>query len=193
MAGKKFDLARRSALCLSEVLSALHIPHEIVGHTTSDDVGPVFESLAENKETPEDYSRVCPFQGYVFKEFAEKMPPNSVFEGLSIAANLDGEAVLWALERLARRKERTKLCIVICDGMPAAPFSHRDELERHLFTVVKHAEARVHEGLHVCALGIGEERVREFYRNAEVLSKVEDLPQAVLGIVKKIMLKAKAR
>ena len=193
MHGKKFTLARNAACCLSEVLTGLQIPHEIIGHTTSDDVGPVMEALAENKETPENYSRLVPFLGYVFKEFTEKAAPTNVFSGIDMDANLDGEGVLWALERLALRKEKTKLLIVLCDGLPAAPMSRIDELERALYTVCKQAESREREGLHLCAIGINTERVKEFYRNAVVLNDVTDLPQAVLRIVEHVMLATEKR
>jgi hypothetical protein len=141
-------------------------------------------------ENADDYSRMLPFRGYVFKEFSENAAPASVFADFPMQENLDGEAVLWALQRLARRRERTKVCIVLCDGLPAAMFSRRDELERHLYTVCRHADSRAREGLHLAAIGIGEERVKEFYANAAVLRDVADLPRAVLWIVERILGKA---
>jgi cobalamin biosynthesis protein CobT len=110
-----------------------------------------------------------------------------VFSEVPMACNLDGEALLWAAGRLADRKERTKLLIVICDGLPDATMSVRGELERHLYVTAKRIETCEGDGLHLAALGIGEERVRRYYKNSEVLSSVGDLPTAVLGIVERAM------
>jgi cobalamin biosynthesis protein CobT len=138
-------------------------------------------------EIMRDYSRFVPFKGLVFKEFGESRTPTSLFTETRMEANLDGEAVLWALSRLAKRPERTKLCVVLSDGMPAASLSSTPELERHLYTVCKRAEAKEKEGLFLVGLGITQERVREFYRNAAVINAVEELPRAVLGIVEAVL------
>ena len=73
--------------------------------------------------------------------------------------------------------------------MPAASYSNLDELERHLYLVCKQIEAREAEGLFLFGLGIGEERVRKFYKNADVLKSVADLPKTVLGIVEQVLAK----
>ena len=79
------------------------------------------------------FSPLVPFKGYVFKGFEEKTPTAAVFSDIKLAGNLDGEAVLWAVQRLAARREKTKLVIVICDGLPCAETANTAELERHLY------------------------------------------------------------
>jgi len=96
--------------------------------------------------------------------------------------------VLWAAERLGERPEKTKLLISISDGMPQAHMANTAELERHLLTACKTIEAREREGMILFGIGIGEKRVRHFYKNADVLESVGDLPRAVMGIVEKVML-----
>jgi cobalamin biosynthesis protein CobT len=193
MGGKKISLAMKAACCLSEVMRALHIPHEIIGHTTDSDIGPILDSLAQCDETPRDFSRSVGFVGYSFKEFNENQAPTNIFGNFQMSENLDGEAVMWALERLQRRKEKTKICVVLSDGRPNACLSQVQELERHLYTVAKLAEAKEKEGMYLYGLSIAEERTREFYGNAEVLSKVEDLPKAVLSIVERVMERVEKR
>ena len=184
MNGHSYDLAAKAACCLSEVMAGLGIPHEIVGHTTldCDDM----ELIPEGVE-PDAFSRFTPFRGYVFKAFGENAAPASVFSGIEMRDNLDGEAVIWALKRLASRREKTKICIALSDGTPMCSLSRPEELERHLLVVAKSAEAREREGMFLCGLGIQTARVREFYKNAEVLKDIEGLPKAVLGIVERIL------
>jgi len=185
MSGPNIHLARCAAAALSEVMRQLGIPHEIIGHTTNN--AGVAKLHIEDEQIG-DWSRMLPFQGYVFKEFGENKPPVSVFHPqIGMRENLDGEAVQWALSRLAVRKERTKVCVVICDGLPHAALSRIEELERHLYTVCKQAEAQEKSGLFLSSIGIGCERVKAFYKNAEVLNDIDELPQTVLGIVERIL------
>jgi len=51
---------------------------------------------------------------------------------LIFKTTFDGEALLWAIQRLAGRQERTKTCIVISDGTPCATLSNTTEFEMHL-------------------------------------------------------------
>ena len=129
---------------------------------------------------------MVPFQGYVFKGFNENAVPAAVFSDVALQDNLDGEALLWAAQRLAARPEKTKLLISISDGMPQAHWAKTAELERHLLTVCKAIEAKEGDGMFLFGIGIGEKRVKQFYKNAEVLESVGDLPRAVFGIVERI-------
>lgn len=110
-----------------------------------------------------------------------------LFAPFEMAENLDGEAVLWAAKRLGARTQGTKVLLVISDGLPAAADSNIGELERHLLGVCRTLEAREPEGVHLVGIGIGEERVRAFYRNAEVIREVEELPGALVGVVERLL------
>ena len=164
------------------------IPHEILGHTTqSDQVRSLINADEILAEDVDEFSRVVPFQGLIFKGFNENAVPAAVFADVSLQDNLDGEALLWAAQRLAARPEKTKLLISISDGMPQAHWAKTAELERHLLTVCKAIEAKEGEGMFLFGIGIGEKRVRQFYKNAEVLESVGDLPRAVFGIVERMV------
>lgn len=41
-----------------------------------------------------------------------------------------------------------------------------------------------------CGIGIGEDRVRAFYRNCQVIKEVEDLPGALAGVVEGVLVGA---
>jgi len=133
-------------------------------------------SAAISAEDVGEFSRVTPFQGLIFKAFNENADPAAVFSDVALQDNLDGEAILWAAERLAARQEKTKLLISISDGLPQAHLANTGELERHLLTACKVIEAKEHEGMILFGIGIGEKRVRQFYKNADVLGSVGDLP-----------------
>ena len=181
------SIARKSAAALSEVLRSIGIPHEILGHTTqSDQVRSLINADEILAEDVDEFSRIVPFQGLIFKGFNENAVPAAVFADVALQDNLDGEALLWAAQRLAARPEKTKLLISISDGMPQAHWAKTAELERHLLTVCKMIEAREGEGMFLFGIGIGEKRVRHFYKNAEVLESIGDLPRAVFGIVERI-------
>ncbi len=181
------SIARKTAAALSEVLRSIGIPHEILGHTTqTNQVQSLIKAGEIWAEEVDEFSRVVPFQGLIFKGFNENAVPAAVFADVALQDNLDGEAILWAAHRLAARSEKTKLLISISDGTPQAHLANTAELERHLLTVCKTIEAKEHDGMILFGSGIGEKRVRQFYKNAEVLESVGDLPRAVFGIVERI-------
>jgi cobalamin biosynthesis protein CobT len=176
----------KAACCLSEVMRALRIPHEIIGHTTDMAASAKLDMDGEDQN---NFSRFMPFKGYIFKEFNENQAPTNIFGNFEMSENLDGEAVMWSLKRLERRKEKTKICIVLSDGMPNSSLSSIEELERHLYTVAKLAESKEKEGMYLYGVGIGEERVKEFYKYSSVLNEVSELPKVTLDIVEHILTK----
>lgn len=181
------SIARKTAAALSEVLRSIGISHEILGHTTqSDQVGTLIKSGEISKGDVGEFSRVVPFRGLIFKGFKENADPSAVFADVALQDNLDGEALLWAAQRLAARPEKTKLLISISDGTPQAHLANTAELERHLLTACKTIEARERDGLVLFGIGIGEKRVKQFYKNADVLDSIGDLPRAVFRIVEHI-------
>jgi cobalamin biosynthesis protein CobT len=183
-------IARKAIVALSEVLGELNIPYEVIGHTTNSNAVPELDLDGENPVEEGIFSRFAPFRGYIFKSVAEKESPASVFSPVEAQDNLDGEAVLWATERLSRRTEKTKILVVITDGHPFAKFSNEGELQRHLYLTCKQVEARERDGMFLWGLGIGP-RVRDFFKNADVLNDVDDLPEATLGIVEHVLCELK--
>ena len=188
MSGTRFELAAAAATCLSEVMRKLHIPHEIIGHTTNEEG---MKDIRIDSDELEMFSRFLPFMGLVFKSFAENSQnAGSVYADFPMADNLDGEGVLWALKRLAARREHTKICIVLTDGIPHAAMSRDDELEQHLYHVCQMANKQEKNGLFLRGLGVGEERVREFYGpETPIINDIKDLPNAVMQIIEGVLVK----
>jgi cobaltochelatase CobT len=95
--------------------------------------------------------------------------------------NIDGEALLWAHERLLRRPEQRRILMVISDGVPldeatlsANPGGY---LEHHLRNVVKWIETR--SGVELVAIGIGHD-VTDFYERAVAIPTVDELGNAMI-------------
>jgi cobaltochelatase CobT len=102
-------------------------------------------------------------------------------EGL-LKENIDGEALLWAHQRLLRRPERRRILLVISDGAPRddATLEANDAgyLERHLHTVIDGIEARAE--VELAAIGIGHD-VTQYYRRAITLPGVDVLGEAMVA------------
>lgn len=94
--------------------------------------------------------------------------------------NVDGEALAWAHERLARRPERRRILMVISDGAPAddatITANSREILDWHLRKVIQDIEQR--SSVELVAVGIGHD-VTRYYRNAVMISGVDDLAGAM--------------
>ena len=98
--------------------------------------------------------------------------------------NVDGEALLWAHERLLRRSEQRRILMAISDGVPlceatlsANPGGY---LEQHLRNVVKWIETR--SPVELVAIGIGHD-VTDFYQRAVAIADVEQLGNAIQELV----------
>ncbi|MBX9746787.1 MAG: cobaltochelatase subunit CobT [Hyphomonadaceae bacterium] len=96
-------------------------------------------------------------------------------EGL-LKENIDGEALMWAHDRLIGRAEQRRILMVISDGAPvddstlsANPGNY---LERHLRTVINWIEQR--SPIELIAIGIGHD-VTRYYRRAVTITDAEQL------------------
>jgi len=96
-------------------------------------------------------------------------------EGL-LKENIDGEALTWAAQRLARRPEARKILLVISDGAPVddatLALSHASYLENHLRQVIGTIETQ--SGIELRAIGIGHD-VRRYYAKAITVQDVAAL------------------
>jgi cobaltochelatase CobT len=96
-------------------------------------------------------------------------------EGL-LKENIDGEALMWAHDRVIGRPEQRRIMMVISDGAPvddstlsANPGNY---LERHLRQVIHWIEAR--SPVELIAIGIGHD-VTRYYKRAVTITDAEQL------------------
>ena len=158
--------ALRTSIALAESWSALGVANEWLGFTAQDmlPTGITIEDL----EGP--YFCRPPLQHLVIKAFGESFhSARAKFGGIrGIGSNIDGEAILWAWQRLVVRREARKMLVVICDGEPATWNSCLDKKEIAdevaLQTHLRHAIRTVTKsGVECICIGAGTDGPREFF------------------------------
>jgi cobaltochelatase CobT len=100
-------------------------------------------------------------------------------EGI-LKENIDGEALLWAHNRLMARSEQRRILMVISDGAPVddstLSVNPSNYLERHLREVIDYIETR--SPVQLLAIGIGHD-VTRYYRRAVTITDAEELATAM--------------
>jgi cobaltochelatase CobT len=100
-------------------------------------------------------------------------------EGL-LKENIDGEALMWAHQRIIWRSEQRKILMVISDGAPVddstLSVNSGHYLERHLRRVIAEIEGK--SPVELIAIGIGHD-VTRYYRRAVTIVDVEQLGGAI--------------
>src|SRR4051812_49199907 len=101
-------------------------------------------------------------------------------EGL-LKENIDGEALLWAHNRLIARPEERRILMVISDGAPVddstASANGGSYLERHLRQVIEWIERR--STVELIAIGIGHD-VTRYYERAVTIMDADQLAGAMV-------------
>jgi cobaltochelatase CobT len=101
-------------------------------------------------------------------------------EGL-LKENIDGEALIWAHQRLLARTEQRRILMVISDGAPVddstLSVNTGHYLERHLRQVIDEIESL--SPVELIAIGIGHD-VTRYYRRALTLVDAEQLGGAIV-------------
>jgi hypothetical protein len=171
MAGTKVQYALASTLLVNEVCSTLNIPVEILGFT--DGYNPGMD--------------IAPVM-FVYKNFSDLKIDNERIKGcfsissLFMFGNPDGENILWAHDRLVKRKEKKKLMIVMSDGSPAASKSSVG-LESFTLKVIREIEAS--KNVDIYGLGLCSNSVEYFYKSRSIVNNPEDIPSKLLELIER--------
>ena len=100
-------------------------------------------------------------------------------EGL-LKENIDGEALIWAHDRLMGRPEQRRILMVISDGAPVddstLSVNAGNYLEKHLREVIDYIETR--SPVELLAIGIGHD-VTRYYDRAVTIVDAEQLGGAM--------------
>jgi cobaltochelatase CobT len=100
-------------------------------------------------------------------------------EGL-LKENIDGEALIWAHNRLLARTEQRRILMVISDGAPVddstLSVNSGNYLEKHLRQVITDIESR--SPIELIAIGIGHD-VTRYYQRAVTIVDAEELGGAM--------------
>lgn len=181
MRGRPISIAAISADILARTLERVGVKTEILGFTTRAWKGGQAREkwLAEGR--PPQPGRLNDVRHIVYKQAdepwrrAKKSLGLMMREGL-LKENIDGEALLWAHQRLIARSEDRKILMVISDGAPVddstLSVNSGSYLERHLRQVIGWIEQRSPVGL--VAIGIGHD-VTRYYSRAVTIMDVDQL------------------
>ncbi|WP_438718509.1 cobaltochelatase subunit CobT [Bartonella rochalimae] len=100
-------------------------------------------------------------------------------EGL-LKENIDGEALIWAHQRLISRHEHRRILIVISDGAPVddstLSVNPSNYLDKHLRAVIQ--EIQANSPIELIAIGIGHD-VTRYYQRAVTIINAEELANAI--------------
>jgi len=191
MSGEKMHLAMLSAYALSETLEKVRIKHEVLGFTTMDyDHMPrsLSQAIREHAdETRGKFDRVYPIAMPIYKDFVERIDATvrkrmayAMNAQNDLCQNIDGESLLYAVDRLSKQREKRKVVIVLSDGQPAGCRG----AGAHLRYAVKRVEA---SGIECIGIGIKNDAVKRYYAKHVVLDNIEELPALVMQQLQKIL------
>jgi len=186
MRGRPIAIAAICADILARTLERCGVATEILGFTTRAWKGGQSREAWLAAGRPAHPGRLNDLRHIVYKRADEAYRHSKrnlglmMREGL-LKENIDGEALLWAHNRLIARPEERRILMVISDGAPVddstASANGGTYLERHLRQVIAWIEQR--SPVELVAIGIGHD-VTRYYDRAVTLMDAEQLGGAMI-------------
>ncbi len=186
MRGRPITVAAMSADILARTLERCGVKVEVLGFTTRMWKGGLSRERWIAAGKPANPGRLNDLRHIVYKAAdapwrrARKNLGLMLREGI-LKENIDGEALLWAHNRLIGRQEQRRILMVISDGAPVddstLSVNAGNYLERHLREAIEWIEAR--SPVELIAIGIGHD-VTRYYRRAVTIVDAEQLGGAML-------------
>lgn len=185
MRGRPITVAATCADILARTLERCGVKVEILGFTTKAwKGGQARESWLANGK-PQTPGRLNDLRHIIYKSADapwRRVRPNlglMMREGL-LKENIDGEALIWAHNRLLARREQRRILMMISDGAPVddstLSVNPGNYLERHLRAVIEQIETR--SPVELLAIGIGHD-VTRYYRRAVTIVDADELAGAM--------------
>ena len=186
MRGRPISVAAMSADILARTLERCGVKVEILGFTTRTWKGGQGREKWIAGGKPGNPGRLNDLRHIVYKPAdapwrrARKSLGLMLREGI-LKENIDGEALLWAHNRLIGRSEQRRILMVISDGAPVddstLSVNPGNYLEKHLREVIGYIET--YSPVELVAIGIGHD-VTRYYRRAVTIVDVEQLGGTML-------------
>ncbi|MEY4889532.1 MAG: cobaltochelatase subunit CobT [Pseudomonadota bacterium] len=181
MRGRPISIAAISADIMARTLERCGVKTEILGFTTRAWKGGQSRESWLAAGRPGTPGRLNDLRHILYKAAdepwrrAKKSLGLMMREGL-LKENIDGEALLWAHNRMMGRPEDRKILMVISDGAPVddstLSVNNGAYLERHLRQVINWIENK--SPVELCAIGIGHD-VTRYYQKAVTIMDAEQL------------------
>lgn len=185
MRGRPITVAATCADILARTLERCGVKVEILGFTTKAWKGGQSREAWLGGGKPSNPGRLNDLRHIIYKgadapwRRARRNLGLMMREGL-LKENIDGEALIWAHQRLLARPEQRKIMMVISDGAPVddstLSVNPGNYLERHLRAVIEEIETR--SPVELIAIGIGHD-VTRYYERAVTIVDAEELAGAM--------------
>ena len=185
MRGRPISIAAICADILSRTLERCSVKVEVLGFTTLNWKGGKSRELWLKNKTSNP-GRLNDLSHIIYKSADTPWRRGKNNLGLMLKEgilkeNIDGEAILWAYQRLKKRSEERKILMVISDGAPVddstLSVNPGNYLERHLKNTVKWIENN--KDVEINAIGIGHD-VSSYYSKALKIGDVQELGDALI-------------
>jgi len=186
MRGRPIAIAAICADILARTLERCGVQTEILGFTTRGWKGGQSREAWLADGRPASPGRLNDLRHIVYKRADEPYRRARRHLGLMmreglLKENIDGEALLWAHNRLIARPEERRILMVISDGAPVddstASANGGSYLERHLRQVIEWIEKR--STVELIAIGIGHD-VTRYYERAVTIMDADQLAGAMV-------------
>lgn len=185
MRGKPIKTAALCSQIIAQALEQCKIPTEILGFTTSQWQGGKSFQLYKNQNS-QNIGRLNDLCHIIYKD--ANMPIQKAKKNFGIMLkedilkeNIDGEALLWAADRMLKFPWKKRILIVISDGAPVDEMTQTHNppifLENHLRAVIHMLEKDTRFSL--SAIGIGHD-VQNFYKNAVKITTSDSLGDVLI-------------
>lgn len=185
MRGRPITIAAICADILIRTLERCGVKVEVLGFTTRAWKGGQSREKWLHAEKPALPGRLNDLRHIVYKsaDAPWRRSRNNLGlmmrEGL-LKENIDGEALLWAHQRLMGRSENRRILMMISDGAPVddstLSVNPGNFLERHLRDVIEEIES--HSPVELLAIGIGHD-VTRYYSSAVTIVDADELAGAM--------------
>ncbi len=186
MRGRPISIAAISADILARTLERCGVKTEILGFTTRAWKGGQSREMWLADGRPANPGRLNDLRHILYKQAdepwrrARRNLGLMMREGL-LKENIDGEALLWAHDRLLRRPEDRRILMVISDGGPVddstLSVNQAGYLEGHLRKVIDWIEKQ--SPVQLAAIGIGHD-VTRYYKRSVTIMDVEQLGGTII-------------
>lgn len=192
MRGRPITVAALCSDILAKTLERCLIKTEILGFTTKAWKGGVSREKWIKEGKPSNPGRLNDLRHIIYKSADSPSRRSKQNLGLLLREgilkeNIDGEALVWANNRLKNRQEKRKILIVISDGAPVddstLSVNPGNYLERNLRDVINQIESK--KEIELVAIGIGHD-VSRYYSKAITIMDVDQLGEVLLNELSEI-------
>ncbi len=185
MRGRPITVAALSADILTRTLERCGVKVEILGFTTRSWKGGKARDEWIKNGRPSNPGRLNEIRHIIYKSASNPWRRAKTNLGLMLREgilkeNIDGEAIIWAAERLNKRIEKRKILMVISDGAPVddstLSTNSGSYLDKHLRQTIHKTENN--SNIELLAIGIGHD-VTRYYKQALTIVEVDQLGSAI--------------